>query len=238
MSTRFARQRTRDVVSWCVIAVGTVTVVLLHSTCALPPAPAPPVPPGLQEADPGLVALVTEALVAVRAAPREADTWGRLARVYDANGFTDAARRAYEQAVALDPSQPRWWYRLAVSRADLGDVAGGIEAAIHAANLDPHYAPAEWRRGQWLLELGDLPRSVTSFERATQADPGDPAGWLGLTASLAARTKYVRPSRPARASAAGVNRYGMIPGATSCGTTVVDSRRISRTPRSAWRPAT
>ena len=42
------------------------------------------------------------------------------------------------------------------------------------------YAPAQWRRGLWLLEAGRSPDAQAAFEKATTLDAGNPGGWIGL----------------------------------------------------------
>ena len=100
--------------------------------------------------------------------------------VCEANGLTKDARRAYEQAVARDPGLPRAWYRLAIADGRAADIDHALTAIDRVVALDGAYAPAQWRRGLWLIEAGRSPDAQIAFEKATTLDPANPGGWIGL----------------------------------------------------------
>ncbi len=110
--------------------------------------------------------------------------------VYHANGLVHLAAPCYRQAIALDSSNARWWYRLALATADLGEIEAAISAMEEAIERQGDYAPAHWRRGDWLLRLGRAEEAELSFRRATQVDPDDTAAWTGLARALLARGAY------------------------------------------------
>ncbi len=75
--------------------------------------------------------------------------------VCEANGLTGDARRAYSKR------RPRSWPAACVVPPGNGPCrAGQIEEALAAIDrtiaLDGAYAPAQWRRGLWLLEAGTM----------------------------------------------------------------------------------
>jgi tetratricopeptide (TPR) repeat protein len=142
--------------------------------------PDPPAPPDLSSLDPELVDLIAQTRAEVRAAPQDAAAWARLGMVYEANGFVGLADACYAQSVARRDKEARWWYRLAVVRARLGNVEGGLEAALRASELDPEYAPAHWRLGLWGLDRGELDAAERAFRRVLEIDPAEPAGSTGL----------------------------------------------------------
>jgi tetratricopeptide (TPR) repeat protein len=49
-----------------------------------------------------------------------------------------------------------------------------------AIDRDPTYAPAFWRLGLWLLDQNQTAGAERAFSRATEIQPADRAGWIGL----------------------------------------------------------
>lgn len=139
--------------------------------------PTPPAPADLASLDPELADLITQTRADVHADPA---AWARLGMIYEANGFVGLARACYEQSVYRRDTEARWWYRLALVRARLGDVEGALAAALRASELDPGYAPVHWRQGLWRLDRGELHAAERAFRRALEVDPADPAGSVGL----------------------------------------------------------
>jgi len=142
--------------------------------------PEPPRLADLGATDPEIAALIGQRIDRVSAARSSATAWGALGIAYEANGFAGAASKAYDTASRLEPSNPRWWYRLALIKSRLGDQPGGLAALDRVLELDSTYAPAHWRRGLWLLDQGDPASAEASFSRATKVDPADAGGWVGL----------------------------------------------------------
>lgn len=157
-----------------------------------------PAPPALEESgrvDPLIAEQVMRTRAEVLADPRSAERRGRLAMVYHANGLVHLAAPCYRQAIALDSSNARWCYRLALATADLGEIEAAISAMEEAIERQGDYAPAHWRRGDWLLRLGRAEEAESSFRRATQVNPDDAAAWTGLARALLARGAYAEAAR-------------------------------------------
>ncbi len=70
-----------------------------------------------------------------------------------------------------DPSAVKWWYLLAVARSRSGQTKLALEALDQVLSLDPDYAPAYRRRGNLLLESGDLDAAEATFLRALEPRP-------------------------------------------------------------------
>ena len=155
----------------------------------------PPVPELLDQQDTAVVALVQDLAAEVRGASDDATRWTTLGMAYEANRLFDPARQCYEQAVELDPGMGRSWYRLAMTRAALGDIDGAITAARRTTALDVPYAPAHWRLGSWLVDRGDTAGAAQAFRRASELAPDEPTGPVGL-----ARVSLL-DGAPARAAA-------------------------------------
>jgi len=123
----------------------------------------------------------------------DAGARGQLGLAYEVNAFPGAALLAFEQAAALDPTDPRWPYHLARQRAAAGDVERALRDVDTAIRLAPGYAPAHWRRGKWLLDLGRLDEAEASFRECIRLEPDEPTGRIEL-----ARV-HVQRGEPARA---------------------------------------
>jgi superkiller protein 3 len=151
-------------------------------------------PPVLEGRDPAIVSLVEKNLQAVAADPVDAGLWMRLGYAYEANDLDSLSLKNYRKALSLDQQRPRWWYRLARVQMRLGDRAAAVTAIGRAIALEPEYAPAHWRLGFLHLDQGELDPARCSFERAIEADPGDPAGRWGLARVL------LQQNQPAKAA--------------------------------------
>jgi tetratricopeptide (TPR) repeat protein len=136
--------------------------------------------------------LVQEATTALAVDRRAADRWGRLGMALEANGLLTAAFDAYQGATLVRPQEARWWYRLAIVHARLGDAAAAIASVRRSIDLSPDYAPAHWRLGLWLLDLDDTDGAARAFARASEIDPADPAGVIGLGRVYLQRREDVR----------------------------------------------
>lgn len=106
-----------------------------------------------------------------------------LALTLKADGQLDAARRAFETALSLDPQDPQ----LAANHANLLVALGETEAAIAryraALALDPGNAEAWINLSVSLLRSGDIAGALDAAQRATTASPQWPAGWHALGAA-------------------------------------------------------
>ncbi len=112
--------------------------------------------------------------------PRDGTRWGRFGMVCEANGLPGAARSAYAAAASLQSAEPKWPYHLAVVEARLGSIDAAVRDMRRAGELAPTYAPVFWRLGLWLLDQNQADAAERAFNRATDIDPADRAGWLGL----------------------------------------------------------
>ena len=144
------------------------------------PAPTLPVPQRLAEMDRDLVEHIEQRLSALREETGNADHWLQLGLLYEAHEVYEPALECYERAVELDPDQPRAWYHLALMQNETGDLASGIVSLERVSGLEPSYAPALWRRGLLLLELGRLDEAESNFLEARRVAPRAAAAHSGL----------------------------------------------------------
>src|SRR4051794_846171 len=142
--------------------------------------PPPPTRAELGALAPEIEDIVRQARESVAQDPRDAGRWGRFGMVCEANGLVGAARDGYATATTLQGAEAKWWFHLAAVEARLGKMDDAIHDMRRAIELSPTYAPAEWRLGLWLLDQNQLQGAERAFSRATEIDPSDRAGWVGL----------------------------------------------------------
>jgi superkiller protein 3 len=100
--------------------------------------------------------------------------------VCQANGLPGCARDAYGGAARLSGSEAKWWFLKATAETRLGRPEDAIADMRRAVELDPAFAPAQWRLGLMLLDLNQVAAAESAFNRATETQPADKAGWTGL----------------------------------------------------------
>jgi tetratricopeptide (TPR) repeat protein len=130
--------------------------------------------------EPEVADLFARLLADARGRPESGEARGRLGMAYEANDLLDAAQESYDHAIALAPDDARWRYLAAVTAAGRGDLDLALLHVDETIARDDTYAPAHWRRGQWLFAQGDLGEAANAYRRATELKPNHPAGWLGL----------------------------------------------------------
>jgi predicted Zn-dependent protease len=142
----------------------------------------PPVPnvADLGPLAPEVRPLVEEALEGLRQDRGDGARWGRFGMICEANGLRDAARNAYHAATVVQPSEAKWWYRLAWVEALAAQFDEAIRDVRRAVDLQPGYAPAQWRLGLWMLDRNDNDEAERVFTRARETDPSGVAPGVGL----------------------------------------------------------
>ncbi|HEV7321882.1 MAG TPA: LuxR C-terminal-related transcriptional regulator [Ensifer sp.] len=127
--------------------------------------------------------------------PSRARAWTELAYVYSiqaANGFVDDLdeafrnwRRAVDEAVRLDPTDPAGHTCLGDLRACLGDLAGGAEAHARAFEFGKNNADTlALLAGAKALVVGDPADGMPLIERALSLNPLGPPWYYGMLARV------------------------------------------------------
>jgi tetratricopeptide (TPR) repeat protein len=155
-------------------------------------APLPPAQADLGSLAPEIEDIVRQARESVAQDPRDGLRWGRFGMVCEANGLVGAARSGFANATALQGSEAKWWFHLAAVDARLGKVDDAVRDMRRAIELNPAYAPAQWRLGLWLLDQDQLEGAERAFGRATEIDASDRAGWIGLSRVYLQRNETAR----------------------------------------------
>jgi tetratricopeptide (TPR) repeat protein len=141
---------------------------------------------------PEVSTLLNELRAAVEDDSDNPDAWGRLAMACEANGFVGAARQCYDVATRLAPREPRWTYRLALVTSRLGESEVAWSALTRTNELAPEYVPAWCRRGDWLLDRGQVDAAVAAFERALAIESGNLWASIGIARVHLERHDYQR----------------------------------------------
>jgi tetratricopeptide (TPR) repeat protein len=164
------------VIAAVAIAGGAFAIVrAIHARVPLPPDVSTLGPLAPEVAD-----IVRQAREGVVESPAEAVRWGRFGMVCEANGLPGAARNAYATAASIDGSEAKWWFRLAAVDARLGRLDDAVRDVQRSIEVNSTYAPSFWHLGLWLLDRNETAAAERAFGRATEIDPADRAGWLGL----------------------------------------------------------
>lgn len=151
--------------------------------------PAPPVVQA-ESLDPDVAALLQAKREESLTRRHDAAARNELCQAFEANDLVASACECYRQAVRLDERQPRYRYHAALMLAELGRMDEALAAMGRVIELAPDYAPAHWRRGQWLFETGELAAAEEAFRAAVSRDGGSVAARVGM-----ARI-YLRTERP------------------------------------------
>ena len=140
----------------------------------------PPLPDRMESMDSVLVEHIERRVSAVKDAPEESRAWMQLGLLYEAHEIYELANLCYEQASQLDPQSQTAWYHLALMQHQTGAVESAVESLIQVRELGANYAPASWRRGSMLLELGRIDDAEAAFQEALELAPQDAAARTGL----------------------------------------------------------
>jgi tetratricopeptide (TPR) repeat protein len=127
---------------------------------------------------------IEEAIERCRREPGSAAALAALGRVYHGNHAAALAAAAYERALALDSSDVRTTYFLALLREETGDSAGALALLDRARRLDGSYPPIPFHAGLVLLESGRAAEAVAAFREALRLDGDDVAFHVGLARAL------------------------------------------------------
>ncbi|MBX3273609.1 MAG: tetratricopeptide repeat protein [Sandaracinaceae bacterium] len=116
-------------------------------------------------------------------------------RLDEDEGTYQVAERAYERAIALDPSLANALTNWGNLRFRQGDVEHATRLYERALALDPEQPEALYNLGYLAFERGDAAAASRHFERAVSFDPGFADAHFNLAMSLEelGRTNEARP---------------------------------------------
>lgn len=140
-----------------------ITLLLFASGCDSPEE-SPHI--DLSAADELTVVLIQKHQELIEGSPQNAIYHGELGIVYELHGFPEAAIRKYEDAISIDPDNPKWHYFRALIAAHRNGAKAAIEDIDRVLELDDLYVPAWLWRGTWMLDLAQSREAEISFSRA------------------------------------------------------------------------
>jgi tetratricopeptide (TPR) repeat protein len=106
--------------------------------------------------------------------PRNPEYWFRLGHFEQFNldePDPTSALQSLQLAVALYPEYTDAWLDLATAHELEGDTDAARQDYIRAKNSYPKSAEVAWRRGNFLLRVGDLPPAFREIRQAIQLEP-------------------------------------------------------------------
>jgi tetratricopeptide (TPR) repeat protein len=183
---------TRALVRTLVILLGLAGVAAASWWIIRTRASPPPDVAALGSMDADVAALLSSLRTNIENDPDDPQEWGRFGMACEANGFVGAARNAYEKATALAPREARWSYRLALVASRLGDHEAAWSALARTNEVAPEYGPAWARRGDWLLDRGELDSAEAAYLRALAIEAENVWGSTGLARVYLARRDFQR----------------------------------------------
>ena len=102
----------------------------------------------------------------------------------------------YKEAVAANPDNANYKYKLALALHQAGDTDGERAQLEQAVKLNPDLAGAQNELGYLMSRSGDSSRRHSStFEPAVHAAPGYVEAWINLSAELAMAATIHRGAR-------------------------------------------
>ncbi len=104
-----------------------------------------------------------------------AEAWGSLGRVLQVHALFAEARVCFENAAAMDPSDGRWDYALALLAIEQADLDEALQHLESTRSSSPGYWPAGLRRATILLELGRVEEAAGILEEVEALAPGTAA---------------------------------------------------------------
>lgn len=139
---------------------------MLAASCGQPGPIDPVRPQGEVSLGPLLADTIDRYVAQVEAQPDSAAMHGRLALLYEANELTTEAAMSYENALALDPDEPVWNFRLGIAKVGLGELDEGTSRLLAACDEMGDSAAVFHRVGYLYLDAGDLEQALSSFRIA------------------------------------------------------------------------
>ncbi len=112
-----------------------------------------------------------------------------------ADGKVREARQVFEDALAIDPNDPRAWLDLGLAHEAAGDFESAEKAYRKSADLEPDFAEAFNNLGVLLREAGKLREATTMLERAVVLDPQLAAARFNLGLAYEEQGKFADAER-------------------------------------------
>ncbi len=123
---------------------------------------------------------------AMQPAPYREDLWFYIGAAEAADGKTAEARAAFEEALRLNPKDPRPLNDLGFLLEQAGDAAGAADLYRRALEVRPAFALARTNLAELFAKQGDVAGAIREYEQAAQDVPESPEILFNLGRHLAA----------------------------------------------------
>jgi tetratricopeptide (TPR) repeat protein len=162
------------------ILAGFMLAAFLVYSAFRAPLPEIPIPGDLERLAPQLRDHISKQLVSIRDKPRQAERHATLGLIYAVNDLWPEAKRAFENAAALNPAEPLAEIYAAVSAQEMGDLDLAIQSLRTTTKRFPSFAPGFYRLGHALLRKGEVDEAEEAFARLSALAPQEWRGPAGL----------------------------------------------------------
>ncbi|MCR4337595.1 MAG: tetratricopeptide repeat protein [Candidatus Omnitrophica bacterium] len=115
-----------------------------------------------------------------RKSPHKARPHINLGKWYAEQTKYEQAKEHFEQAIQIDPKDPKTYNNLGVVYLREGDVGRAIEFYQKAVGVDPHYALAYFNLGMAHSYRGELAEEVECYQKALELNPQDEGAIFAL----------------------------------------------------------
>lgn len=127
-----------------------------------------------------VVEVITAARQEIARSPADAQAYLKLGRALRVAGDTDAAKRALDHALSLDPRLSGAWYEKGLMAIDGGTLPEAANLFGKAVDCDPANASAHMELASLLLRRGDWTRAQSELEAVLRIDPDNAGAHDGL----------------------------------------------------------
>jgi tetratricopeptide (TPR) repeat protein len=139
---------------------------------------------------------IQHGLTAVSQDKNNYQNWISLARIYEqlvgaqVEGAYKNAEQAYQQAIAENPTNPLFYFRLAQLAVVQNDIAKAEGYLQQTLSLKPNYAEALFVLSQVQVAQGDMDTAILTARNTVQAASREPVAWFQLGTLLHQVEKY------------------------------------------------
>ena len=123
--------------------------------------------------------------------PKEAQASGALGMTLQTYGLAEEAKKYYQYAAELEPSEFRWTYYLGVVEADQGHCEQAMSHLHLALRIDESYVPAKLKLANCLLASAEWDASQELYNQIVKQDADNADAYYGLGRIRASRRDYL-----------------------------------------------
>jgi tetratricopeptide (TPR) repeat protein len=112
----------------------------------------------------------TDFKMAVKLEPKAAYFWGYANLLFNNKDY-QASVEAYNQAISLNPEEPKLWFNRGISKYEQKQYALAIEDFMAASQIDPEDLDAHWYLALSYKAIGDFEKALHHYEAVEFSNP-------------------------------------------------------------------